>query len=191
MFSDSLLISGVDCWTLLEKIRELYMSLIRKGILLRGSMVKGKLNFESRRELGNFKKMLPINNVLAEAHGLEGTQKGSRFLLHKSLAEDILGKDNPWLTQEGYCWNNNLIFQNEDLLRRISPTPDNKSYEILYFLNNNLLIEEDCDFIKQKLKEVMRMVIPKIAEHYKETINLIDRSKFRFESFRSDSNFKN
>ena len=102
MFSDSLLIWGEDEHEILKQILRVYLRLMKIGLLLRGAIVNGELQIDPRLTLDNFQKILPQDDSLARAAGLESTQKGARFLIENSLAERILGNCEDWLTHEGY-----------------------------------------------------------------------------------------
>jgi hypothetical protein len=59
MFSDSLLIKGNDLLSNLRPIAELFKTLVRNGLLLRGAVVKGRLTYDARITRPNFEKRLP------------------------------------------------------------------------------------------------------------------------------------
>jgi len=183
MFSDSLLIWGDEPKAILNELHKVYIKLIHKGLLLRGAIVKGKLKYDPRIELDNFTKNLPKDDTLARAVGLEKSQKGARFLIESDLAKELLYHKKEWLTVEGYIQdiqksNNNPHIAYNDILRRISPTPDYKSYEVLYFWVCHSHLEHadiDYEIKKDDLEEISYMLIDKFAEHYKETMKLLDR----------------
>ncbi len=178
MFSDSLLIWGNDEREILEKLQILYLELVRKGLLLRGAIVNEKLTFDIRTELENFHKNLPVNDTMARAVGLGQTQKGSRLLIENSLVEILLDRYPDWMTHEGYIQNIRPNLSIDCLCRRICPTPDNKTYEFLYFWmqNSNLNNENQLAAIKEKLIELSKIFIEDIAVHYKETWRLFKQS---------------
>lgn len=192
MFSDSLLIWGNEEREILEKLQILYLKLIRKGLLLRGAIVKEKLTFDIRTELENFDKNLPRNDTLARSVGLEQTQKGSRLLIENSLAERLLKKYPDWMTHEGYIQNIRPNLSVDSLCRRICPTPDNKTYEFLYFWmrNSDLNNENQLAAIKEQLVELSNIFTEDIAVHYKETLRLfkqcVRRKKFTEKNLESD-----
>jgi hypothetical protein len=121
MFSDSLLFYGDDGLSALEQLQIVYIKLLYKGLLIRGAMAAGKLQFEPRLTLENFTKFLPDDDTLARAVGLESTKKGARLLIEKSLASRLLKHYPEWLTQEGYIRNVNkqqyLMVSYGDILR--------------------------------------------------------------------------
>ena len=84
MFSDSILFTGDNAEEGLEELQRMYIKLLHKGLLLRGAIVSGKLNFENRLTLDNFQKMLPKDDTLARAVGLESTKKGLVYWLSLS-----------------------------------------------------------------------------------------------------------
>lgn len=145
-------------------------------------MVKGRLEFEPRITIENFEKMLPKENTIARAVGLESTHKGSRLLIENNLATDLLDNHQQWLTSEGYIRNVCQNVRTKDILRRICPTPNNSTYELLYFWicsNNSNRISTDYDSKKKELQKISKILKSEIAEHYKETIDLLDRCKTR------------
>jgi len=158
---------------------------------LRGALVKGKIEFDPRRTLRNYKKLLPSNNALARAVGLEKTQKGARLIIESDLANELLMELQDWTTNEGYVRNMNQNIPSNDILRRICPTPDQNTYELLYFwetdessanieiwtTENNVRFEYATK--KAELKHIASMLTKNLSSHYKETINLIDRCKKR------------
>jgi hypothetical protein len=186
MFSDSIFIWGDEPIAILKELQKVYIKLIHKGLLLRGAIVKGKLEYDPRIELRNYKKNLPTDDTLAKAVGLEKSQKGSRLLIEADLATELLYHKIEWLTIDGYIRDiqksNNPFIDYDNILRRICPTPDNNSYELLYFwVCHNQLEHEDIDYDikKNELNEISKMLTDKNAEHYKETIKLLDRCQRR------------
>ena len=122
-------------------------------------MVKGRLKFEPRLTIENFRKMLPKDDTLARAVGLESTHKGSRLLIENDLASDLLNNHQQWLTSEGYIRNVCLNVRTKDILRRICPTPNNSTYELLYFWkcsNNSNRISIDYDSKKKELQKISK-----------------------------------
>ncbi|MCL5405720.1 MAG: hypothetical protein M1398_03210 [Deltaproteobacteria bacterium] len=185
MFSDSLLITGrADPETVLEQLLLVYMKLLHKGLLLRGAIVDGELDFEPRITRDNFKKMLPKDDTLARAAGLEGTQKGARLLIEPALARTLLSNEQDWLTQEGYVRNvrGNHLQHYESVLRRICPTPDGSCYELLYFwVCSRELNHHATDYRRKRdeLNEIKKMVREDLSAHYKETAELLSRCESR------------
>ena len=95
-FSDSLLVWGNGAEVILKHLQTLYINLFQKGLLLRGAIVKGRLEKDPRLELANFRKFLPTDDTLARAVGLERTGKGARLLISPALAESLLA----WISTE-------------------------------------------------------------------------------------------
>jgi hypothetical protein len=162
----------------------LYTNLLHKGILLRGAIVAGELQFEPRVTRDNFEKLLPQDDTLARAVGLESTQKGARLLIENSLAQALLVDEPDWLTHEGYLRNvsSSHATPYESVLRRITPTPDGSAYELLYFwVCNRNLNHQQTDYRRKRdeLNEIKKMVRDDIGEHYKETIGLLSRCESR------------
>lgn len=133
MLSDSLLIWGDDERRVLPILLELYLRLSTSGLMLRGSIVNGCLEIDPRLTVDNFRKMLPKNDTLARAVGLEKSYKGARLLVENSLAVELLAENEEWLTLDGYIRDPNTNPIADEWLRRICPTPDNGTYEMLYF----------------------------------------------------------
>jgi hypothetical protein len=100
MFSDSLFVIGDDAVEGLRLLGLLYGNLIRKDLLLRGAMVKGKLAFEPRVTIANFEKRLPKDDTLAKAAGLEKSQKGARLLVENDLVQEMMADCPKWMRWE-------------------------------------------------------------------------------------------
>ncbi len=113
MYSDSVLVVGNNASDALTEIAELFAHLIRKALLLRGAMVKGRLTYQGNNQL-----------------------------------------------------------------RRICPTPDNNSFEYLYYWTDGIEFDEYARRIKD-LKDVMVMYDKPTREHFEETIGVIQRAKHR------------
>jgi len=183
MFSDSLLIYGEDALLALKELCKVYVKLINKGLLLRGGMVKGKLEFEPRFTYENFSKQLPTDDTLARAVGLEKAKKGARLLIERELAVELLADRPDWLTHEGFV---RSILEGgrretiDSILRSIAPTPEQDYYECLYFCYPNIA-NNGIDYA-EKIKEIeaiRAMLTDNIAEHYKETVALLKRCQKR------------
>ncbi len=186
MFSDSLLFYGDDLHTALEQLHSVYARLLYKGLLLRGAIVKGRLQFEPRLTFENYEKRLPQDDTLARAMGLESTKKGARLLIENQVAAELLDSYPEWLTQEGYVMSfdnpHYAQVQHSDLLRRISPTPEQDTYEYLYFWispDHRAYLSLEREFRVRDLEVLRSMTSESISAHYKETIELLKRCKTR------------
>jgi len=186
MFSDSLLFYGNDIVSALEQLHSVYARLIYKGLMLRGAVVKGKLQFEPRLTYDNYDKKLPRDDTLARAMGLENTKKGARLLIENQLASDLLEETREWLTQEGYImsFNNgdNAHIPENSILRRISPTPEQDTYEYLYFWmspEHKAFLNLNHEFTARDLEVLKSMTSESIGLHYRETIELLKRCRTR------------
>lgn len=186
MYSDSLLFYGDDLRTALEQLHSLYAKLLDKGLLLRGAVIKGKLQFEPRLTYENYEKRLPQDDTLARAMGLESTKKGARLLIENQLAAELLDRYPEWLTQEGYVMsfdNSHYAKVPEDsVLRRISPTPEQDTYEYLYFWiseGHRVYLNLERELRVKDLEVLKAMTSESISAHYKETIDLFRRCKTR------------
>jgi hypothetical protein len=176
MFSDSLLIKGDDALSALADIASVFVNLIRKGLLLRGAIVKGKLSYDARITKPNFEKRLPEEDTLARAVSLEKTQKGSRFLIEPALANELMQNFPKWMRHEDYI---RSIRQNgPEPLRRICPTPDSNSFEYLYYWGDLTTFSEYGREIKN-LRAIMGMYDKPTRKHYEETIGVIQRAQQR------------
>ena len=186
MFSDSILFYGDDSISALEQLHRVYVKLIHKGLLLRGAIVDGRLDFQIRTELENFEKQLPQDDTLARAVGLESTKKGARLLIEPKFAESILSDHSEWLTIEGYVNHQHeqpySLVRYSDIKKRIIPTPEQDAYECLYFWICHAEMEpQNIDYeVKIKdLEEIKGMLGENISVHYKDTIDLLRRCNKR------------
>src|SRR4051812_28748162 len=68
MFSDSLIVSGDDCAAFFRSMCGVHMALLASCLLLRGGMVKGRLQSDPRHTREDFAKMLPQGDSLARAN---------------------------------------------------------------------------------------------------------------------------
>jgi hypothetical protein len=187
MFSDSLLFYGLNSIAALEELHRVYVKLLhRRGLLLRGAMVKGILEYEPRFALDNFEGRLPKDDTLARAVGLESTKKGARLLIENTLARELLNQVPEWLTEDGYVRhvtqrpNDNIPYV--DMRRRISPTPEQDGYECLYFWTASEVFshsEPDYELRCRQLLEVKKMLGENIGLHYSETAFLLERCRTR------------
>ncbi len=183
MFSDSIVITGIDVFDALRGLNELYIECLKDDLFLRGAIVSGKLEFESRRTIDEFSKKLPIDDALARAVGLEKLHKGSRLIVENDLARKIFSKRPEWLTHDGYYRYPVGNLENEEILRKICPTPDNEHYEMLYYWSlqpNYDWPTEEFEIAKRNLQKVMVMYADEVKLHYKETIRLIRRCEHRY-----------
>ncbi len=179
MFSDSLFVIGADAVQGLRFLSILYSNLIEKDLLLRGGMVDGRLEFEARVTITNFAKRLPKDDTLAKAAGLEKSQKGARLLLEGSLVEKLMVTNPEWMTNEGYIRTKTDTPPNDDVLRRIAPTPDFLGYEYLYYWTQGILRDE----FRVKSKHFHKLASLQDSpgkEHCQETARVIDRAAVRF-----------
>ncbi|MHB1528580.1 MAG: hypothetical protein ACYCXT_03970 [Acidiferrobacteraceae bacterium] len=184
MFSDSILMTGDNAEGALSQLLILYAELLHKGLLLRGAIVNGAFRTESRLTRENFKKDLPTGDALARAVGLEKTQKGSRLLIENALAARLLVQQKAWLTLDGYVGvvRGEPAVPCESIVRRICPTPDGNTYELLYFwVPHTPMGHEVADYRlkRAELNEVRIMVASAIGKHYRETIGLLRRCEHR------------
>lgn len=182
LFSDSILVWGNDLEQTLEKLTSLYIKTFNSDLLLRGAIVKGKLNFDPRLVMENLQKRLPTDGTLARAVGFGNSYKGARFIIENSLVNYLFRDLQDWLTVEGYLNNIRNDIPLNDITRRICPTPENSLYEFLYFWQgrenevNNIF---DYESNKFRLTEIAKSLQYKDSIHYRETIKLLERSQRR------------
>jgi hypothetical protein len=188
LFSDSLLAWGKDALGLLHQLQTLQVQLVRDGLLLRGAMVKGRLTFEPRIELPNLTKRLPEDDTLARAVGLASTQKGARLLVESSLARHLLRRHAEWQTRDGYlryvfdgsCSSSGCVSE-DDILRRLCPTPDGATYELLYFWLPKMDSEDVAALsgTRELLEGLEQGSSNEISPHYRETLRLLQICEWR------------
>jgi len=185
MLSDSILMTGAGMLLeALELLQQVYLRLAKKNLLLRGAFVEGKLRFDPRLTLRNFRKQLPTDDTLARAVGLASTRKGARLLVESSVAERILesGQCEEWVSIEGYVRDPRRSDDVPSILRRIASTPDCGAHELLYFWASRSVDSvqpDDIGLIRESLLEIQKMVGAELSVHYKETIALLERSCVR------------
>jgi len=185
MFSDSLFVVGTDAVEGLRWLGLLYGNLIRKDLLLRGGMVEGMLSFEPRVTIVTFEKRLPKDDTLAKAAGLEKSQKGSRLLIENALVERLMETRPEWLTNEGYIRTKMNNSADDDVLRRIAPTPDSQGYEYLYYWSEGIQRAE----FKERSKHLTKLASLQDSpgkEQVQETAKLIERCEARFAETNGD-----
>jgi len=179
MFSDSLFVVGSDPFKGLNLLGQLHANLLKNDILLRGAMVKGKLEFEQRTTIKNFSKRLPKDDILAKAAGLEKSHKGARLLIENSLVEELMTECPNWLTNSGYFRTKDDKPQHYSELRKIVPTPNYKNYEYLYYWTDDI---QRCDFGK-RMEHILKIASLQESpgkEHHQATKILIERCEARY-----------
>jgi hypothetical protein len=186
MFSDSLFLYGHGPRKALRQLHWLYCKLLKKGLLLRGAMVMKCLEFDPRITIENYQKMLPRDDTLARAVGLEKTVKGARLLIEPQLGERMLQECPEWVTHEGYIRHVNDDHYGQiglnDIRRRICPTPTQDAFECLYGWPCDTLNQQDepiSPIDTKQLEEIGRVLQPAVAEHYCETLAVLARSEQR------------
>jgi hypothetical protein len=179
LFSDSVLIWGDNPVEILVPLEGVYRELFRHNALLRGAMVEDKLERDPRVEVKNLQKFLPTNDTLARAVGLEESTKGARLLISSKLGQDLLADVAPWRTVEGYISDAHAEIPVNSILRRICPSPEGKSYELLYFWSTDQVDEFNYTEGKASLREISKYLLPPQAIHYRQTIGVIERSEAR------------
>lgn len=180
LFSDSIFFWGDNQRLALELLKQLYVNLISEGLLLRGAIVHGKLEFDPRFTVENFEKNLPRGDILPRAVGFASSCKGARLIVDREIAHSQL-PGVEWHTVEGYLQSHqrHQNISRFDTRRYICPVPDGTAYELLYFYPIQRGIRLDYDAVIRRLQSTSEMASKEVAEHYTETINLIKRSQLR------------
>jgi len=182
LFSDSMFFWGDNARAALELLKQLYVDLTKEGILLRGSIVSGKLGFDPRFTVSNFQKNLPQGDILPRAVGLASSCKGARLIIDPEIARSLLPCVE-WQTVEGYLrsQHRHTNIPAFDTKRFICPVPKGDVYELLYFYPLQASIPIDHDVTIHFLQKVSEMVSKEVAEHYAETIGVLKRSRLRIQ----------
>lgn len=183
MLSDSILVSGEDIQSFVEAMAPVYANLLKKGLLLRGGAVRGKIRWDTRIESQNFRKNLPESDVLARAASLEKQVKGARFLLDRELAGFLLSVVPEWLSDQGYL-RDRRSGQSELIIQRsIKPLSNGAAYEVLYPL---LAHWENEEFVRE-LEILRNLELGKeeaLAIQYRATETLLRICKARVDHHR-------
>jgi hypothetical protein len=182
LFSDSIFFWGDNQRLALQSLKPLYVKLISEGLLLRGAIVSGKLEFDPRFTVDNFVKNLPKGDILPRAVGLASSCKGARLVVDREIAHNQLPSVE-WHTIEGYLQSHRQYrdIPEFDSRRFICPAPDGTAYELLYFYPISHGIQLDYDTVIHRLQNTSAMASKEVAEYYNETIHLIKRSRLRAE----------
>ncbi len=178
MYSDSLVVSGYDPQLFLSTVAPVYMTLLSKGLLLRGGMVRGRLNFDVRITTTNFSKNLPDSDVLARCVAMERKVKGARLVMSSEIAEPFFGNCRDWLTLQGYASNRRLGNTDIALQRSIIPLPDGSAYELLFPVLA-LFEESIIDMRIGEMNYLIKQLPRDISSHHAETKSLLIHGKER------------
>lgn len=184
MLSDSILVSGEDIQVFVESMAPVYANLLKKGLMLRGGAVRGKIHWDTRIQSQNFRKMLPQTDVLARAASFEKSVKGARFLLDGDLARHLQHPKPQWLTEQGYI---NDRCKGDDALilqRAVVPLPNGAAWEVLY----PLLAGWDDSEYQHRLENLREMEFgkePSLAVQYRATETLLHVSQARSKHHRN------
>lgn len=183
MYSDSLVVSGDDLHEFLLTLAPLYMKLLSKGLMPRGGIASGRLNFDVRITAENFRKNLPDSDVLARCVALERKVKGARIVIESDIAKPYFDKHPDWLTLHGYASNPRRGDRVVVVQRSICPLPDGSAFEFLYPVTS---AEEDI-LIEARKSELDYMIgaLPKdVSVHHTETKRLLEHSQRRLNDHR-------
>jgi hypothetical protein len=178
MYSDSLVVSGDDLDEFLLTLAPLYMKLLSKGLMPRGGIAAGRLNFDMRITTENFRKNLPDSDVLARCVALERKVKGARIVIESGLAKPYFGQCQEWVTLHGYVSDPKRGDRDLVVQRSIVPLPDGSAFEILY----PVIAAEEEIHIETRKSELDYMIgaLPKdISVHHYETKRLLEHSQRR------------
>jgi hypothetical protein len=180
LFSDSIFFWGEDQRLALQLLKQLYVDLTAEGLLLRGAIVRGKLEFEPRFTVENFDKNLPRGDILPRAVGFASSCKGARLIVDREIAHSQL-PGVEWHTIEGYLQSrqHHQDIPEFDTRRFICPVPDGTAYELLYFYPIQNGIPLDYEAAIRRLRNISKMASKEVTEHYSETISVIERSRLR------------
>ncbi len=184
MYSDSLTVTGDNLPEFLCTLSPVYMKLLSKGLLLRGGIASGPLDFDVRLTAANFQKKLPATNIIARCVALERKTKGARLAIESSLARELLAQHQEWLTLSGYALNPRKGESHLILQRAIVPLLDGTAFEVLY----PVLAEEEPLLIDRRIQELeyLSQVLPRdVSIHHTETKRLLEHSKLRLEHQRA------
>jgi hypothetical protein len=178
MYSDSLVVSGDDPQLFLSTMAPVYMTLLSKGLLLRGGMVRGRLGFDVRITTQNFQKSLPDSDVIARCVALERKVKGARFLVSSDIAESFFQTIRTWLTLQGYAADRRPGISELLLQRALVPLADGTAYELLF----PVLALTEADTIKRRVEEMNYQIkqLPRdVSAHHSDTKTLLLHSEER------------
>ena len=178
MYSDSLMVTGDDPASFVETMAPVYANLLSQGLLLRGGMAVGLLEFDLRITQENFAKALPKTDVLARAASLEKRVKGSRFLLDSTLANHLMARRPNWLSLAGYARAPMLGDDQWVLQRSLAPLADGSAWEVLFPLLAHL--EEEIITKRQSELDYLAVAAGKdVAVHFADTKVMLEHSKLR------------
>jgi hypothetical protein len=183
MFSDSIVVTGDDPCLFVQTMAPVYSNLLAKGLLLRGGMAEGKLDFDMRVTVQNFRKMLPRTDVLAKAASLERKVKGCRFLIDTKLANHLMRPCPEWLSLAGYARDPKAGQSEWVLQRALAPLPDGSSWEVLF----PLLAELEDELIAKRQDEMDYLALAAgkdISAHFADTKSMLEHSKVRLKHHR-------
>ena len=180
LFSDSIFFWGDNQELAIQSLKRLYTHLTSEGVLLRGAIVRGKLEFDPRFTVENFEKNLPKGDILPRAVGFASSCKGARLIIDREIAHSLLPSVE-WHTIEGYLHHHHRYqdIPRFDLRRFICPMPDGTAYELLYFYPIQHEAPEDYEAAIRLLRSISKMASKELTEHYSETISVIERSRLR------------
>lgn len=179
MFSDSLIVTGDDPQRFVEAMCGVYMRLLSNSLLLRGGVVRGRLRFDPRQTRSNFHKLLPQDNTLARANGLEKSVKGARFVIDADIAGGLIAPMTEWLTLQGYS-TNPMRDRDVPLQRSIVPLIHSGAFEILYPVYERPHVDESqLRTIIERLDYLANASPPDVGVHYAATIHLIQHAEMR------------
>jgi hypothetical protein len=178
MFSDCLIITGDDPDAFIKSMSAVYGNLISKGLLLRGGMVTGSLDFDMRVTASNFKKRLPSTDVLARTVSLERMVKGARFLVESAIAERFMAPHPAWLTPQGYI-NDPQSGRKELVVQRsLCTLPNGGAWEVIYPVLSEIEEVQISSWI-EKVGYLSSVAGDEGGRHYLETRKLLEHARVR------------
>jgi hypothetical protein len=178
LYSYSLLFFGADALEGLRRLRELYLALLARNLLLSGAMVPGMLDADLRFAERDFHGSVRARGLIRQAVGLLDDCQGARLLVDAAVAGSLLPPDTNWGTPEGYLREREQHpeIPDDDPRRFLVARPDGASHEFLYFYREGRHPATAAGEVTRRLRQANDRVAASIREHYSATTLLIDRS---------------
>jgi hypothetical protein len=161
LFSDSILVSGVDVISFIECMADFYNTLLSYNIMLRGGVVEGIIEYEPKLSCNKSSNRILTQDVLFRASVLQKKCKGARFIIE----EKLLNKNEEIGTH---------FFNTKNKVSGINKSGKN-IFEILYPIISGV---ESCIINKRigALKEMLASQTDEtVKKHFSETILLLQK----------------
>lgn len=181
LFSYSILFFGEDLLEGLALLKSLYVDLLAENLMLRGSVLPGRMQFDPRFSLKNFHNFIPRADVLERAAVLAAATKGARLILHQDVARPLFPSDSGWETEDGFVEGRDKHPEigKFDPRRFISPVEDGQCYEYLYFYRDPQHPRVANDETVRRLGLLNDPASKSVAEHFEATTDLLQRCRQR------------